>query len=85
MNDTTTKPRKMTPATRRKLVADLTSRLTWQDVAKLDLARGTYAVERVVTAAGFAGYRIYREHQFKGEPIGVATDFDGVLDLIQAD
>ncbi len=81
MTTTTTKPRKMTPATRRKLVADLTSRLTWQDVAKLDLPRGTYIVAKTVGG----GHEVYREHQFKGEPIGVAADFDGVLDLIQAD
>ncbi len=81
MTTTTTKPRKMTPATRRKLVADLTSRLTWQDVAKLDLARGTYIIEKTVGG----GHEVYREYRHADQLVGVAADFDGVLDLIQAD
>ena len=81
MSTTMSKPRKMTPATRRKLVADLTSRLTWQDVAKLDLPRGTYIVAKTVGG----GHEVYREYRHADQLVGVAADFDGVLDLIQTD
>ena len=81
MNATMNKPRKMTPATRRKLAADLAVRLTWQDIARLDLPRGTYIVAKTVGG----GHEVYREYRHASQLIGVASDFDGVLDLIQAD